>query len=192
MTWLFDYRNKSDKSLFWILFFPIKTKATSLFWKICCRKQTFSLVKVIVYFDFFIWRTFFSCFVKFFSLSLYLKVVVGSYNGHLKIYNKNLELVKSIQTHTDRIWRIKQSPFNNAKYIATCSSDKTIKTWDLNWNLIRLINGKSYYMCSLEFINENTIATGSEDKTIKIWTIKTGSIQRVINLSSSVYSWKLF
>jgi WD40 repeat protein len=60
--------------------------------------------------------------------------VIGDGNGQIKIYNGNssLSLVNSFQAHSSYVWRIKQSVFNtNTNYVATCSTDKTVKIWNV-------------------------------------------------------------
>jgi WD40 repeat protein len=103
-------------------------------------------------------------------------------------------LLQSFQAHTSTITRIKQSPFNNTNYVATCSSDFTVKIWNpLNspWDLLRHFTGHSNTVWSLEFINENMIATGSGDHTIKIWSLSNGLSNMTINVSSIVNALKL-
>ena len=105
----------------------------------------------------------------------------------MKVYDANLNLIKSFQAHTSSIIRIKQSPFNNS-YVATCSDDKTVKIWkNSNWNLIQTYTKHTQYVVGLEWINKETIASGSNDKTIHIWSISTGQTQRIINTGSSAY-----
>ncbi len=62
--------------------------------------------------------------------------MIGDDNGQIKIYNfSSLSLVNSFQAHSRQIWRIKQSPFKtnaNTNYVATCSNDGTVKTWNVS------------------------------------------------------------
>jgi WD40 repeat protein len=101
-------------------------------------------------------------------------------------------LLNSFQAHTDDITRIKQSPFNDGIYVATASSDKTIKIWDAsNWNLIQTYKNHSKSVHALEFINEDTIVTGGFDNTIQIWIICTGITNRTIYTTNNVHSLQL-
>jgi WD40 repeat protein len=45
--------------------------------------------------------------------SFIFKVVIGSDNGTIEVYNANYTLIKSFQAHPSAIYRLKQSPFNN-------------------------------------------------------------------------------
>jgi len=108
------------------------------------------------------------------------------------VYNESLILLKSFQAHNDSINRIKQSPFNDGIYVATASSDKTIKIWDAsNWNLIQTYTNHSKSVHALEFLNEDTIATGGNDNTIQIWFICTGITNRTIFTTNNVFSLQL-
>ena len=100
--------------------------------------------------------------------------------------------VLSFQAHSNYIWRIKQSPFNNL-YVATSSHDSKVNIWNANtnWTLIRNYTGHSSYVYALEWINEETIASSGYDGTIQIWSISTGSIQRTINVGDYVRALKL-
>ena len=89
--------------------------------------------------------------------------------------------------------RVKQSPFSN-KLVATCSSDKTVKIWQVskfNWKLVRTYTEHTHFVVGLEFINAETIASGSLDATIKIWSMSTGVTKREINAGYYVYCLKL-
>jgi WD40 repeat protein len=67
------------------------------------------------------------------------KVVFGDDLGQIKIYNQN-SLVNSVQAHSSWISRIKQFPFNtNTNYVATCSSDGTVKMLSNSSSLLRLL-----------------------------------------------------
>ncbi len=68
--------------------------------------------------------------------------------------------------------------------MATSSADETVKIWNPNnnWNQIRTFTGHSNWIEGLDWINEDTIVSGSLDTTIQIWSIKTGLVQRKINV----------
>ncbi len=123
--------------------------------------------------------------------------MVGDGSGQLNIFNEdslNLTNITSFQAHSARIWRIKQSPFNNSFYIATSSSDKTVKIWNpsyTTWNLIQIYANHSNFVIGLEWINENTIASGSSDHTIQVWSIFTGQNKLTLNTGYSVISLAL-
>jgi WD40 repeat protein len=132
-----------------------------------------------------------------FIFSFISKVAIGDNLGLIQVYNQSFGLLNSFQAHTNAINRIKQSPFNS-NYVATCSSDSTVKIWDIsscwnaNWSLIRTYtNHTQGGVLGLEWINEDTIASGSTNDTIKIWSIVSGVTLRIINASADVRSLKL-
>jgi WD40 repeat protein len=125
-----------------------------------------------------------------------IKVAIGSDSGTIKVYNEtSFALIKSFQAHSGGILRIKQSPFNNGQYVATCSADKTLKIWNSTnnaWSLIRTFTNHNNQVRSLEFLGPNTMASCGLDLTIRIWIISSGQIQKTLNLFlNGVYSLKL-
>ncbi len=120
-----------------------------------------------------------------------IQVAIGSNTGAMKVYNSSsLALIKSFTAHSDWINRIKQSPFNNGQYVATCSDDSQVKIWDCasSWTLVRNYTNHTSWVWGLEWITADTIVSGSEDQTIKIWSINTGQTQRTINAGGWVAS----
>ena len=121
------------------------------------------------------------------------QIAVGGYDGSLKVYNESLDLINTIKAHDLHLNLVKQSPFSN-KLVATCSSDKTVKIWQVskfNWKLVRTYTEHTHFVVGLEFINAETIASGSLDATIKIWSMSTGVTKREINAGYYVYCLKL-
>jgi WD40 repeat protein len=109
-----------------------------------------------------------------------------------------LSLVYSFQAHSNAISRIKQSPFNtntNTNYVATCSKDKTVKTWKVSSSfhltLIRTYSQHSLDVYALEWLDNDTLASGSYDKTIKLWSMTTGQTKRTIQTNTYVLSLKM-
>jgi WD40 repeat protein len=101
--------------------------------------------------------------------------VIGNSNGQIKIYNQN-SLVNSFQAHSSYINRIKQSPFKtnaNTNYVATCSSDATVKIWNLfNWTITTIYTQHSSNVYTLEWLDNDTLASADwRDKTIKLWSM---------------------
>jgi WD40 repeat protein len=117
--------------------------------------------------------------------------VIGDQNGQIKIYDGNsssLSLVNSLQAHSDRIWRIKQSPFNT-NYVATSSEDYKVKIWNVsssfNWTLITTY---SQYSSRVEWLDKDTLASGPFDNTIKLWSATTGQTKKTIQTNGYVDS----
>jgi WD40 repeat protein len=124
--------------------------------------------------------------------------VIGDTLGQIKINNQNssLAFVNSFQANSSDIIRIKQSPFNtntNTNYVATCSSDQTVKIWNvyssLNWTLITTYSQHSSSVRALEWLDKDTLASaGYTDETIKLWSMATGQTKRTIQTNQYVHS----
>ena len=70
--------------------------------------------------------------------------------------------------------------------LATCSSDKTTRFWDITQGgpksntCVKSIMGHTGYVCALIELPNNQLITGSHDKTIKVWDLNTYKELRVI------------
>ncbi len=100
----------------------------------------------------------------------------GGWDAHLKIWDRNLNLLKSIPAHNYAIYSIVFSP--NKKWLATGSRDKTIKIWDAqNPQQPKTIDAEKYngHRFSVNKIlwdkkTELLYSTG-DDKKLMIWKI---------------------
>ena len=98
-------------------------------------------------------------------------------NGEEKVFkNKNkfdisnIKMIKSINEHKDAIYSV--SIFPSGKMISV-SNDKSIKIYDINFNLIDNIeNAHDWGIIYVEIIDENNFITCSFDHTIKTWIKK--------------------
>jgi len=126
-------------------------------------------------------------------------VIVGDLNGQISILNSSsLSLIRTFQAHTSRIIRIKQSPFlldatSSLRYVATCSSDATVKVWASNWSLIQTYSQHSSQIFGLEWLDGDTLASsGLNDRIVKIWSVSTGQTKRTLSTGIAyVYTLKL-
>jgi WD40 repeat protein len=125
--------------------------------------------------------------------------LIGDSKGQIKVYNgTSYALIDSFQAHSSRIIRIKQSPFSNRNFVATCSFDSNVKIWTYksdksNWNLYVTYTAHTGEVYGLEWINEDIIASTGSDH-IKIWSFS-GNYFRTrdtIKTGSNVTSLKLF
>ena len=102
------------------------------------------------------------------------KLVLANRSGEVELWDlekQPYQLIKKFQAHEDTINHI---VFNqNSTKIATASADKTVKVWDKQGNLERLLSGHQERVNWLSFApNSNYLATASEDSTIKLWDSK--------------------
>jgi WD40 repeat protein len=82
---------------------------------------------------------------------------------------------KTIKGHTEKIWTV---AFNNDNLLASGSSDKSIRIWDVNTgNCLTILKGHLSYVRSVVFNKVGLLASGSEDKSIKTWDAISGKWQ---------------
>ncbi|WP_413166215.1 CHAT domain-containing protein [Capilliphycus salinus ALCB114379] len=80
--------------------------------------------------------------------------------------------------HQDWVWQVALSP--DGQTIASVSSDKTIKLWNLDGSLRRTINAHDSDVYAVAFSPDGqTIASASQDKTVKLWNLD-GSLRTTI------------
>jgi len=93
--------------------------------------------------------------------------------------DEKLELVVQ-KGHTSGLKSVNFSP--DGKYIASGSSDETIKLWNVETGeLIRTLVGNTGCVHSLNFSpNEKYLVSGSCDKTIKLWNVETGKLIKTL------------
>ena len=94
--------------------------------------------------------------------------IFGKYNTKSnKLNNFNLKFIDSINPHTDIINLISYFPSGN---IISISSDKSIKIYDNNFNMIQnILNPKDSNIIYFSIKDENNFATCSLNNKIKTW-----------------------
>ena len=91
-------------------------------------------------------------------------------NTKTQFLNINLEKIKSITAHNDIISSISVFPIGN---LVSVSTDKSIKIWDKNLNLLQLIsNAHDDYIYYVNVKDDNFFITCSRDLSIRIWKKK--------------------
>ncbi|MBD1836229.1 AAA-like domain-containing protein [Cyanobacteria bacterium FACHB-472] len=91
----------------------------------------------------------------------------------IRIWSRAGQAVKTINAHSgdwNRIWSLSFSP--NGRMIAAAGSDKTLKLWNINGQLLRTFSGHSDEVTEVSFSPDGqTLATTSYDGTVKLWQV---------------------
>ncbi len=79
---------------------------------------------------------------------------------------------ENIQIQADCLY-VKDLAFHpNGNIFATCGTDRTIKLWDLEGNLLKTLSGHNSSVLSISFTPDgNKIISGSIDSSIRIWDV---------------------
>ncbi len=83
--------------------------------------------------------------------------------------------IASLEGHTDRVSSVAFSPVD-ATLLATGSSDRTVKLWDVETQQeIVTLEGHTGRVSSVAFspVDATLLATGSSDRTVKLWDVET-------------------
>ncbi|GIW22318.1 MAG: hypothetical protein KatS3mg068_1325 [Candidatus Sericytochromatia bacterium] len=111
-------------------------------------------------------------------------IIIGTEDGTIKIYNINLNNLYTFESaHNSSIYSL---IILDGKLLS-CSSDRTIKVWDIeNKKLLLTFLGHENHVYGLHKITENIFISYSLDRTIKMWDLNLKKIIKVIkNLESS-------
>ena len=89
--------------------------------------------------------------------------------------------------HSDTVMSVKFS--SDGVFLASGSSDRTIKLWDMQTGgIVRAFLGHEQWVSSVSISADSTIlASGSGDNTIRLWDIQTGECNCVIEQASYVH-----
>ena len=112
-----------------------------------------------------------------------------SFDGYLKIFNKNLEEIYKLLAHSHSINNM--NLFDDDKKLITCSSDKILKIWEINENKINILyalNNHSEKINDAIYIKKKNIIISCSKNEIIIWNYlnlnKEEKIIQTINESS--------
>jgi len=114
-------------------------------------------------------------------------VAVGLHSGCIVIFNAITGIQMGILSgHSDWVKSLVFSPDGTS--LVSCSSDKTIKLWDMQTGgVVKTFQGHTDTVCSVSISADcTTIASGSSDKTIHLWNIQTGECHHIMKQQDTV------
>ena len=118
--------------------------------------------------------------LKMLSNGFHLAAGLGYSSANINIYNINTgALVTTLKGHASDVLDL--ALINNGDLLASSSSDRTIRLWNLTTNTLKfLLGGHAYNVNCLKQINTDILASSSDDMTIKLWNIRTGQLVRTL------------
>ncbi len=101
------------------------------------------------------------------------KIVSGSEDGSVRIWDLTTREYKVFTGHTREVWSVS---FNRAgNKMVTGSQDRTVRVWDLTTGECKVFAGHAGEVESASFnAAGDTIVTGAEDGTVRVWDNATG------------------
>ncbi|ETO02874.1 WD-repeat protein, partial [Reticulomyxa filosa] len=106
-----------------------------------------------------------------------------------KYKSKYPNLINTFTGHTEIVWSIDYSTFDDCQFICSGSDDKTVRVWDVDNNKkIQLFNRHSSYVYCVKFSSyhhhnhrQNVICSSSWDETIRFWDFKHNKQLQIFN-----------
>jgi WD40 repeat protein len=94
-------------------------------------------------------------------------IAAGGQDKHLRIWQKNGKLVRSLKAHEAPIQKVAFS--RDQQMVATAGAEGTVKLWQVKSGRLRsTLVGHEGDISAIAF-SDSLIATGSSDRTIKLW-----------------------
>ncbi|KAF0698003.1 Aste57867_11334 [Aphanomyces stellatus] len=91
------------------------------------------------------------------------------------------ELRHTWQAHNEYVLKVRVCP--NARYLATCSSDKTVKVWNMaDMSLLHTLQGHQRWVWDCAFSAVSSyLVTASSDQMARLWDLSSGDTIRQYN-----------
>jgi WD40 repeat protein len=119
-------------------------------------------------------------------------VIGGAGQGQIECFDNNTFTKIAPNLHTGTMWHLKYLPYKNG-YVASASQDYTVNVWNtLTWTSIQKYTNHTYWVNSLDQIDNDTMVSGSGDGTMRIWRISTGETLKRISVGAVVYVVRVF
>lgn len=102
-------------------------------------------------------------------------LATGDAEGGLRLWQPDGTLLFNLVGHLGWVWSVVFS--RDGSKLASCSSDKTIRVWDVQTGkCLQVLQGHSGSIWALAFSPEGKIlASGGDEAAIKLWDIQTGA-----------------
>ncbi|KAF8842652.1 WD40 repeat-like protein [Paxillus ammoniavirescens] len=104
------------------------------------------------------------------------KLVSGTYNGILRIWDRKTGAVEVLKGHTDMVWDVDVS--RDGKLVVSGSNDKTVRIWNgESGETMHVFKGHKNTVMSVEFSRDSTrVVSGCRDGTVRVWSVETGEL----------------
>ncbi|ETO36409.1 WD-40 repeat-containing protein, partial [Reticulomyxa filosa] len=104
-------------------------------------------------------------------------------------FRSSSKLINTFTGHTNTVWSINYSTFDNCQLICSGSEDKTVRVWDIDNNKqIQSFNQHSGSVFCVKFSSyyyhnhrQSVICSSSDDKTIRFWDFKHNKQLQIFN-----------
>ncbi|KIJ09229.1 hypothetical protein PAXINDRAFT_102304, partial [Paxillus involutus ATCC 200175] len=104
------------------------------------------------------------------------KLVSGSFDGTLRIWDRKTDTIEVLEGHTDVVWDADVS--QDGKMVISGSADGTVRIWNgESGETMHVLEGHKNWVRSVEFSRDSTrVVSGSGDGTARVWSVETGEL----------------
>lgn len=112
-------------------------------------------------------------------------LAIGNDNGIISLCDMNsLQQLSSFEAHFSTVQHLSFSP--DGETLASSSSDRTIKIWDLEGACLKILRGHNNWIWDLTFNwNGTLLASASYDQSIKVWDLESNRCLKTLKGSGS-------